>query len=82
MDADNENIKENADPAKPATEDRYSCPMTGAHFQFDDMCRRLKRLERTREQEQLLQPKAISKKFMHDVKNMELSNVREQAMSC
>ena len=82
MDADNDAIKENQDPVKPATEERYNCPMTGAHFMFDDMCRRLKKLEKTREQEQLLYPKSISKKFMSDVKNMELTNVREQAMSC
>jgi hypothetical protein len=51
MEADTDAIKENQDPVKPSTDDRYNCPMTGAHFMFDDMCRRLKKLEKAREQE-------------------------------
>lgn len=29
-------------------EERYSCPETGSHFEFLDMCRRLKRLQTRR----------------------------------
>ena len=75
-------LEDSGDPVKPATEERYNCPKTGAHFRFEDMCRRLAKVQKTREHEELLKPKTISKKFMTDVKNMELSNVREQAMSC
>ena len=24
--------------------EKYSCPITGAHFKFDDICRRLERI--------------------------------------
>ena len=29
-------------------EERYNCPETGAHFEFLEMCRRLKRLQKKR----------------------------------
>ena len=32
----------NNDGAPPQSNDRYECPITGAHFGFRDMCRRLK----------------------------------------
>lgn len=49
------------DPVKPANEERYNCPRTGAHFKFEDMCRRLNKLMKQRENEELLKPKKISK---------------------
>lgn len=29
-------------------EERFNCPETGAHFEFLEMCRRLKRLQKKR----------------------------------
>jgi len=29
---------------------KYTCPKTGAHFEFDDMCRRIKRVQAKRQQ--------------------------------
>ena len=31
------------DGAPPQSDERYECPVTGAHFGFRDMCRRLKK---------------------------------------
>lgn len=34
---------------KPSTEARYECPITGAHFNFNDMCARISKLHKERE---------------------------------
>ena len=45
----NESVIDDGDPVKPATEERYTCPKTGAHFHFDDMCQRLNKLQKKRD---------------------------------
>ena len=36
-----------------APKQRFSCPVTGAHFEFEEMCRRLELLKKKRFQEEM-----------------------------
>ena len=52
-----------------APKDRYSCPETGAHFEYFDMCARLERMRKRRNIEmQRTEKKVLNKEFMNGMK--------------
>jgi hypothetical protein len=36
--------------AAPGSNDKFTCPLTGAHFEFKEMCRRIKKVQNKRQQ--------------------------------
>ena len=52
--------------AEDDADQKYTCPVTGAHFEFNDVCRRLGKVmasrKRMEEQEQLKMQKAAASK--------------------
>ena len=52
-----------------APKERYSCPETGAHFEYFDMCARLERMRKRRNIEmQRTEKKVLNKDFMNSMK--------------
>ena len=52
-----------------APKERYSCPETGAHFEYFDMCARLERMRKRRNIEmQRTEKKVFNKDFMNSMK--------------
>lgn len=66
-----------------APKERYSCPITGAHFEFRDMCKRIERLEKRRAVEyNLTNEKKINKEFLNtQTSAMNKSNLDQNSAS-
>ena len=53
-----------------APKERYSCPETGAHFEYFDMCARLEKMRKRRDLElRRIEKKMINKDFMNSMKH-------------
>ena len=54
-----------------APKQRYTDPLTGAHFDFEDMCQRIDRIQKARFVEDLAaqKKKGIQKDFMKESRN-------------
>lgn len=53
-------------------EERYNCPETGSHFEFLEMCRRLKRLQKKRT--------IVDKALDEEYEKIKVASMRKVAM--